>query len=137
MIPSEPPLASPPLLGAETRLSTIKSACSRPFFMFHCVTRPSVEIEISTSPRSAPWSTHLSCHTGSVCLPDVCPDSTSGFCVSLRASNMQTVPSYMPAASRLGWCAEKAMHVTPHAVEMTLSGCDGFLSVQKRIRPSR
>ena len=70
-------------------------------------------------------------------MPVVWPLSTEGLEVSLRMSKMHTVPSYMPAASRFGCAALKAMLVTPQGVCMTLSGMAGFLSVQKRMRPAR
>lgn len=70
-------------------------------------------------------------------MPVVWPLSSVGLEVSLRMSKMHTVPSYMPAASRLGCAALKAMLVTPQGVWMTLSGIAGFFNVQNRMRPSR
>merc|ERR1719487_472235 len=61
-----------------TRLSTMSGLNVRPFFIDHSITRPSVEIETRLSPRSGPLSTQRTCHTGSMCLPALWPESSIG-----------------------------------------------------------
>ena len=88
MMPSEP--EPPSLACAFTRFSFMRSVISSPFFISHRVTRPSEETETRISPFSLPWSTHVNCQTGSVCLPpDPWPDSRIGFasiCSTFRTS---------------------------------------------------
>ena len=53
--------------GFGTFFSLKRSVCSSPFFIVHCVMRPSLEIDTSFSPRSLFWSTQRSSQTGPVC----------------------------------------------------------------------
>ena len=59
----------------------------RAFDVAHCVTRPSVEVETSASPRSGPRVTQRTRHAGSSCPPLPLPaDITGAACMQLRIS---------------------------------------------------
>merc|ERR1719316_693739 len=132
-----------PRFGFGTRLSCISGVCSRPFFMLHCSTRPSLLADAKKvrGTFSRPRSTQCRSHTTSVCLRSLCvellgPDSSTGLAWGFRRSQMHTVPSWSPAAMRFGKTVLKFSAVTPDLVRSTRSGYVGFLSDQKSTRPS-
>mmetsp|Transcript_4872 Transcript_4872/g.10299 ORF Transcript_4872/g.10299 Transcript_4872/m.10299 type:complete len:248 (+) Transcript_4872:979-1722(+) len=85
---------------------------------------------------SEPLSIHLIFQIASLCLKLENTDCKRGVSDSFRTSYMQRLPSYSPTASMLACSLLKARADTPCFVLITLSGYSGFLSDQKRMRPS-
>mmetsp|Transcript_53228 Transcript_53228/g.150017 ORF Transcript_53228/g.150017 Transcript_53228/m.150017 type:complete len:267 (+) Transcript_53228:736-1536(+) len=131
-----------PRKGFGTRFSCIRSMRSRPFFMDHRRTSPSLPTETSSSGGclSGPWSTHRVSQTMSVCFWSLCVDReeplfSTGRSDSRRRSQIITDPSCVPAATMFGCTEEKWRAVTPCLVRMTRSGYVGFFSDQNSTRP--
>merc|ERR1719324_143793 len=124
--------------GDVSSSSLMTSVCCSSFCsIVHVVTRPSEETELKLRFWSTSSSCHSTLHTGSVCLPVLAVERTSGdSLLRLRLrSNTATDPSYMPAASSDACFGCTSIAITPLLVGSMYSGCDGFLSEYAQMAP--